>query len=75
MTNNNGGPWWVKTVINAGVMGFLLAYMLGAVPGMKSPIDRLTDAIAAHDKGAAMALAELVQLHKDILRVTEERRR
>jgi hypothetical protein len=35
--NGNGGPWWAKVVLTVGVPSFLLAFLLGAIPGLPSP--------------------------------------
>jgi hypothetical protein len=54
MTNhvggNGNGPWWVRLFAQVGVLGFLVLYLLGAIPGVRSPMDRI---IESFDRGIA----------------------
>lgn len=34
----NGGPWWVRAFAWVGLPAFLILYLLGAVPGLQSPL-------------------------------------
>lgn len=37
--NSNGnGPWWARLIAYVGAPTFLLAFLLGAVPGLPSPL-------------------------------------
>lgn len=41
--NGNGLPPWAKISV-VGFLMLMIAYLLGALPGMKSPIDRIVEA-------------------------------
>lgn len=41
-------PWWARLVAVIGVNGFLVLYLLGAIPGMPSPIMTIQSSLQAH---------------------------
>lgn len=41
-------PGWAKAGV-VGVLAFISLFVLGAVPGMRSPIDRILEAVQLHD--------------------------
>lgn len=68
--DGNGGPWWARLVAPLGVsaiLAFLVLYLLGALPFLPSPIDRLEGAIK-HVQTTAddheRTLAELVRVFR-----------
>lgn len=64
-TNGNGSknvPWWVSLIGTIGVPGFIALYVLGAVPGLPSPIDR---AITRMEQATDTVNTD----HRDITRV------
>jgi hypothetical protein len=72
MTNNVGGngngPWWVKLFAQVGVLGFLVLYLLGAIPGVRSPMDRVLDSF---DKGIAAIILAVQSRDDKIERLIE----
>ncbi len=43
---NGGGPWWARLIAYVGAPTFLLAFLLGAIPGLTSPLINMRE----HDK-------------------------
>ncbi len=37
-SNGNLGPWWARLIAYVGAPTFLLAFLLGAIPGLSSPL-------------------------------------
>jgi len=71
--SNNGGPWWSRLLLNYGLSSLLVLYLLGMLPGLKSPIDRILDRIESHDINV-VAVAEQtaslrVDTNRELLRV------
>ena len=65
MGNGNGNaPWWAK----ASLLSFVVLYLLGAVPGLKSPMDRIIDSF---DKGTAAIVAAVHARDDKIERLIE----
>ena len=64
----NGGPWWVKTLAWIGLPGFLVLFLLGAIPGLPSPLlgnqaqlTTLTEDLRRHE-GATKAQLHLLRM-------------
>jgi hypothetical protein len=45
---NSALPAWAKAGV-VGVICFITLFLLGAVPGVRSPIDRILEAVQLHD--------------------------
>jgi hypothetical protein len=43
-------PKWAQLLTWVGVPSFLTLFLLGAIPGMASPIDRITMALSVHNQ-------------------------
>jgi hypothetical protein len=54
-------PPWVKAGV-VGVLAFITLFMLGAVPGMRSPIDRVLEAVQSHDANTREMMDVLRQI-------------
>ena len=39
---------WPKMIRDVGIVGFALLYVLGAIPGLPSPITKIAELLAAH---------------------------
>ena len=45
--NGNGAPspWWARLLERFGLFAFLVLFLLGAIPGLHSPIDRILEGV------------------------------
>jgi hypothetical protein len=55
LSNGNGASKW-KDVTQFGILGFLVLHLLGAIPGVPSPIDK---AMASMDKNIQTLVAAM----------------
>lgn len=84
--NGNGyliGPWWARLAATVGAPTVIVLYLLGAVPGLRSPIDRILEngdrnaeriAGALKDLGARLETTstrdrELLAVQQELLRI------
>lgn len=64
-------PAWAKVGV-VGIISFLLLFLLGAIPGMFSPIDRITNALDAHDRKTSENTELLRQVCRNTARLAQE---
>ena len=79
MTSKNDG-WSLPSMAKVGVVGvlcFVLLYLIGAIPHLKSPISEIKDAIAdtrkviwAHDRKHDRSMGTMIELQRMICRGT-----
>ena len=68
----NGGknvPWWVTLIGTIGVPGFIALYVLGAVPGMPSPLQRSLDATQEEHQDIKRVMFGLKSIQEKLLDV------
>lgn len=62
----SGAPWWATLLGTIGLPGFLVLFLLGAIPGMSSPSERATErSVAALERAVERVSAD----HTEITRV------
>ncbi len=52
-----------------GIPGFIALALLGFVPGLRSPIDRLENALVAHNEATAQELEKNREVQKSMIQV------
>lgn len=55
----NQGPWWLSPILKSGAWGLLVFLLLGFIPGVPSPINTLSNAIAKHDQDTRDVLLDI----------------
>lgn len=64
-------PVWAR-VSTLAMLSFLVLYLLGAVPGMSSPIDRILGKLEAHDASTQEAVKLMRQICYNTSRLAQE---
>ena len=55
----NGSPWWVRALAWIGLPAFLVLFLLGAIPGLQSPLvlsRSQADLLERHDRDTGRIL-------------------
>lgn len=62
-------PMWVQGVAMVGVPSLIAFILLGVVPGVPSPIDRLEHALSDHNQATASELEKNREVQKAMVQV------
>lgn len=62
---NNNLPAWARVVAYIGIPGFLLLYLLGAVPFLRSPLYQFLDFMTAHAQATERLATSVNEVRDD----------
>lgn len=68
----NGRPWWVQALAWIGLPAFLVLFLLGAIPGLPSPLLGNQAAMARHEETTRELLRIMRSVCRGVWRGTDE---
>jgi hypothetical protein len=71
---SNGRPWWLQALAWIGLPAFLVLFLLGAIPGLPSPLLGNQAAVTRHEETTREMLRVLRAVCRGVWRGSDEMR-